>query len=223
MSGNDIIVAKTEARQGSRVGSRSALIGPPSTMTPTAVLDHRELVATRSPTISLVARLLSRTRFTHHWNTMTATTENGQQLPATTHEGGIDLPDERSAVELGLSWLDQLATTALIDGRQLDLIALVRGSATSLAGPGGEEARLQLLSRAIAKCQTNWDLLNAGCGQQLRAGKLREAELLDRMALNATKRLTMLLAEHRAATTKAGRTAVIAVAHADAVHVEAGE
>lgn len=115
---------------------------------------------------------------------------------------------------LELSWLDRLAATACADGEATALVELVRASAESLSGDDPSAARSRLLAREIAIAKATLDLLVASMGERLGRGDERGAILLDRLATGAAKRLALLAGAH-------GRATVVAVAHADIVHVEA--
>jgi hypothetical protein len=115
---------------------------------------------------------------------------------------------------LELSWLDRLAASACADGDTAALVELVRASAESLSGDDPSAARARLLAREIAVAKATLDLLVAGMGERLGRGDERGALLLDRLATGAAKRLALLAGAH-------SRTPVVAVAHADIVHVEA--
>jgi hypothetical protein len=117
---------------------------------------------------------------------------------------------------LELSWLDRLAASACADGDTVALVELVRASAESLSGDDASAARARLLAREIAIAKATLDLLVAGMGERLGRGDERGALLLDRLATGAAKRLALLTGAH-------SRTPVVAVAHADVVHVEAAK
>lgn len=125
---------------------------------------------------------------------------------------------------LGLSWLDRQAITSLVEGDVSDLAELVelaRGCAEALAGEDANGARRRLLSREIAIAKTTLDLLTSSIGDRVRTGDERGALLADRLATSAARRLAILAAEHRATCVAEKRQAVVAIGHADVVHVEA--
>lgn len=128
--------------------------------------------------------------------------------------------------QLGLTWLDKLAATAFVDCAETGpgpLIKVICESAQSLIGDDRDAARIRLLAREIAMVKASLDLITASIGERLRANDERGALLADRLARSATRRLTMLCAEHRAAGAVERRSTIVAVAHADAVHVDTGE
>ena len=125
---------------------------------------------------------------------------------------------------LGLSWLDKQATTALVEGdatELAELVELARGCAEALAGEDANGARRRLLSREIAIAKATLDVLTSSIGDRVRAGDERGALLADRLATSAARRLAILAAEHRATCAAEKRQAVVAIGHADVVHVEA--
>lgn len=125
---------------------------------------------------------------------------------------------------LGLSWLDKQAITALIEGDPSDLselVELARGCAEALAGDDANAARRRLLAREIAIAKATLDVLTASIGDRVRAGDERGALLADRLATSAARRLAILAAEHRATCAAEKWQAVVAIGHADVVHVEA--
>jgi hypothetical protein len=133
-------------------------------------------------------------------------------------------PSRAPGQRLGLSWLDRQATTALVEGDATDLAELVelaRGCAEALAGEDANGARRRLLAREIAMAKATLDLLTASIGDRVRAGDGRGALLADRLATSATRRLAILAAEHRATCASEKRQAIVAIGHADVVHVEA--
>lgn len=132
--------------------------------------------------------------------------------PGTVPTGSASRAGRPPRVEL--SWLDRLAATACADGEATALVELVRASAESLSGDDPSAARSRLLAREIAIAKATLDLLVASMGERLGRGDERGAILLDRLATGAAKRLALLVGAHARAT-------VVAVAHADVVHVEA--
>jgi hypothetical protein len=111
------------------------------------------------------------------------------------------------------------AFAELDEGERQKLASMVNDSASALAGPDREEARVRVLSRMCAKCAATVDFLTMRLGTTTTE---KQAAVFDRLLTSATKRLIDLLAEHRAATT-VNRPSVIAVAHAEAVHIKGGQ
>ena len=133
-------------------------------------------------------------------------------------------PSRAPGQRLGLSWLDKQATTALVEGdatELAELVELARGCAEALAGEDANGARRRLLAREIATAKIALDLLTSSIGDRVRAGDERGALLADRLATSAARRLAILAAEHRATCATEKRQAVVAIGHADVVHVEA--
>lgn len=134
------------------------------------------------------------------------------------------MPSRAPGQRLGLSWLDKRATTALVDGdatELAELVELTRGCAEALSGEDANGARRRLLSREIAIAKATLDVLTSSIGDRVRAGDERGALLADRLATSAARRLAILAAEHRATCAAEKRQAVVAIGHADVVHVEA--
>jgi hypothetical protein len=140
------------------------------------------------------------------------------------HDESPPMPAPRPR-ELALSWVDRrMAATALVDGSSSELAAfleLARGCAEALAGEDANGARRRLLAREIAIAKTTLDLLTASIGDRVRASDERGALLADRLATSAARRLAILVAVHRATCTVEKRQAIVAIGHADVVHVEA--
>ena len=139
-------------------------------------------------------------------------------------EGPAPAPSRAPGQRLGLSWLDKQATTALVEGDATDLaelVELVCGCAEALAGDDANAARRRLLAREIAIAKATLDVLTSSIGDRVRAGDERGALLADRLATSAARRLAILAAEHRATCAAEKWQAVVAIGHADVVHVEA--
>lgn len=121
-----------------------------------------------------------------------------------------------------LTAIDKLALDALVDPRDVPaLTAIVEASATALAGPDRNEARLRLVSRAVASQRARMLVLEGLLDEHLAAGKMSTVAEIDKLLLSTTKRLSLLLAEHRAACS-AGHRATVVVGHADSISVEGG-
>jgi hypothetical protein len=125
---------------------------------------------------------------------------------------------------LGLSWVDKMVATALVEGSAselADFLDLVRGCADSLAGEDATGARQRLLAREIAIAKATLDATTATIGHRMRANDASGATLADKLATSAAKRLAILVEAHRADTTVERRSAVIAIGHVEHVTVEA--
>ncbi len=125
---------------------------------------------------------------------------------------------------LGLSWIDRMAATALLDAPGSELAAfleLVRGCADSLASEDATGSRRRLLARQVAISKAILDTTTAMIGQRVRLNDERGAVLADRLATSAAKRLAILVESHRAETAMEMRAAFVAIGHADHVVVEA--
>jgi hypothetical protein len=158
------------------------------------------------------------------YNYSVPSTEHEHALRLVANESTDDAASRARKPRLGLSWLDRQAITALVEGDATELselVELARGCAEALAGEDANEARRRLLAREIAITKSTLDLLTASIGDRVRAGDERGALLADRLATSAARRLAILTAEHRATCVAEKRQAVIAIGHADVVHVEA--
>jgi len=121
---------------------------------------------------------------------------------------------------LGLSWLDELATTAFVSGETSQLVSLVRDSAEALAGPDRNEARMRLLARSIAVTRAHESALEQLLGERLAARDERGTNLVNKVLTATTRRLAALLAEHRMACAVEPHRTMVAVGHADRVTVK---
>jgi hypothetical protein len=127
---------------------------------------------------------------------------------------------------VALSSLDKLALDALADPR--DLPAIVRwteDSATALSGVDRNEARVRLISRLVASERSRLLILEALLDERLAARDAAagtDVERIDRLLHSTTRRLAVLLDQHRSACNAGHRTTVV-VGHANAVHVEGNE
>jgi len=125
---------------------------------------------------------------------------------------------------LGLTWLDRMAATSLVEGTPDELhefVELVRSCAESLAGEDGPGARRRLLSREIAIAKVSLDATTAAIGERMRANDTAGATLADKLATSAAKRLALLMDAHRADAAAQRRTAVVAIGHAEHVTIDA--
>ncbi len=98
--------------------------------------------------------------------------------------------------ELVLSWLDEAPLAALTDA-PANITALSSELAAALAGDDADGARLRTLSRLIAIEKARLQMLQSMFGKALGEGRLTLARDLDRFTTTATKRLRMLVEEHR--------------------------
>ena len=118
--------------------------------------------------------------------------------------------------------VDRLALEGLSDNTQAASLWAV-DSATALAGPDREAARLRLISRAVATERARQVVLEALLDQHLAARDFDAVGAINKVLSSTTKRtLCALLREHVAAS-NLGQRATVMVGHADAVHVGSGK
>ena len=147
-----------------------------------------------------------------------AVVECTQQIAA----GGEPRARVDSAPRIALTWLDQQAISGLVDGDAEPLLAVVRDSASALAGPDRDQARVRLLARDLASMRARQSLVESGLDESVRVGNDKRALLLDKLLTSCVRRLAMLLAEHRLTCTAETRPQIIAVQNAAQVVVQAG-
>jgi hypothetical protein len=96
---------------------------------------------------------------------------------------------------IGLSWLDKAPIDALTDAPE-EVIALSEQlTARLVEDPNG--ARLRTIARLVSIEKARLQMLEAMFGKALDKGRLRVARELDRFITTTTKRLVMLVDEHR--------------------------
>lgn len=125
---------------------------------------------------------------------------------------------------LGLSWVDSMAATALVEGTAVELaefLELVRNCAQSLVSDDAIGARRRLLARELAIAKFTLDATTASIGRRMRANDATGAMLADRLATSAARRLALLAAALRAETAPERRPSVVAIGIVDHVTVEA--
>lgn len=97
---------------------------------------------------------------------------------------------------LSLSWLDECTLTSLADERG-GVAELTADLARALTSPDCDGARLRTLCRLIAIEKARLQMVQAMFGKALGEGRLTLARDLDRFTTTATKRLRLLIEEHR--------------------------
>lgn len=117
------------------------------------------------------------------------------------------LAHEEKHKALGMTWLNELAAGAFVEGDKAALLALVKESARSLGGEAGPDAHARMLARETAIAAAAVDILTASLGERLRAKDLRGALVVDRLLTSATKRFAALFTAHSA------RPTVLAIGH----------
>ena len=122
---------------------------------------------------------------------------------------------------LGLPALDQLALTSFVTGGTVDLVEHARDLAGALAAPDGDTTRRRTIARALAVTRSQMDLMDAAMGEALGRRDFDAVKSLTKLADSMTRRLKMLLEEHRI---ELGRDKPVQmfVAHADTVTVRGG-
>jgi hypothetical protein len=131
--------------------------------------------------------------------------------------------EPNAALRVKLSPLDKLALDGLVDPRDFSaIVSMVEDSATALSGFDRHEVRVRLVSRAVAAERARMLILQGMLDERLTARDLDGAAEVDRLLLSTTRRLAILLGEHRAACS-AGHRPTVVVGHADAVHVEGAD
>jgi hypothetical protein len=120
---------------------------------------------------------------------------------------------------VGLPVLDQVAITSFVIGDAGQFVVEhARGLAEALAGLDGNGARRRTISRAMAVTRSQMDLLDAAIGQALGQRDLEAVKALTKLADSMTRRLRMLLDEHRIELGR-DRPVQMFVAYADTVKV----
>ena len=138
----------------------------------------------------------------------------------TSASGEPDVPLARAEPRLGLPTLDQLALTSFVTGDAAQLVVEhARSLAEALAGSDGDATRRRTIARSIAVTRSQMDLIDAAIGQALGRGDFEAVKVLTKLADSMTRRLRMLLEEHRIELLERDRPVQMFVAHADTVKV----
>lgn len=90
--------------------------------------------------------------------------------------------------------------------------------AEALGGPDGDDTRRRTIARALAITRTQMDLIDAAIGQALGQRDLEAVKVLTKLADSMTRRLRMLLDEHRIELGR-DRPVQMFAAHANTVKV----
>jgi hypothetical protein len=122
---------------------------------------------------------------------------------------------------LGLPQLDQLALSSFVTGGAVELVEHARDLAGSLAAPDGDTTRRRTIARAMAVTRSQMDLIDAAMGEALGRRDFDAVKALTKLADVQTRRLKMLLDEHRIELGR-DRPVQMFVAHADTVTVRGG-
>ena len=133
----------------------------------------------------------------------------------------------RPSVVFGSFFKSQLYGTyapgAFAEGDHEELLGLVRDSAQSLVGPDRNDARLRLLSRAVASTRAQQSLLEGAMAERLAARDFDGVAMLDRVLAGVVKRLVMLLAEHRHHCATDRRSALVAVGSTESLVIKVAD
>jgi hypothetical protein len=132
--------------------------------------------------------------------------------------GEPDASLARAEPRLGLPTLDQLALTSFVTGDAAQLVEHARSMAEALAGTDGDAVRQRTVARALAITRCQLDLIDAALGQALGQRDLEAVKVLTKLADSMTRRLRILLDEHRIELGR-DRPVQMFVAHADTVKV----
>jgi hypothetical protein len=122
---------------------------------------------------------------------------------------------------LGLPALDQLALTSFTTGDAAHLVEYARGMAEALASNNGDTTRRRTIARLLAVARSQVDLIDAAVGEAMGRRDFEAVKSLTKLADSMTRRLKMLLEEHRIELGR-DRPVQMFVAHADSVTVRGG-
>lgn len=160
--------------------------------------------------------------------TMTKTDGNSQALAdgvASAPEPTPPTPQvDSQGRRMRINWLDRMAVKGTATGSEEDfgqLYGLVEETMNALwLEP--DAARLRLLARTIAVLRAKIELLEGLSDRALMAGDLPFAAAIQKYLDGTTRRMTMLLTEHRLATQAERRSVSVAVVgHTTQVNVQA--
>ena len=124
---------------------------------------------------------------------------------------------------IGLAPLDQFALRMLVSDNPATAVEHARGLAEALVGPDRDGARLRVLARGIATCETQRALLEAMLMERLARRDGEGVELVERVLRNLSARVFKLIEAHRQESLVQQRPVLVAVGHADAVNIGAVE
>ncbi len=130
--------------------------------------------------------------------------------------GGVSPPAK-------LAWREQQAIVGLVDGDDGELQAWASRTVAGLTSSDRHAARLALLAQAIAAQHLRMNEYQKQLDERVCAGDREGSAMFSKLLDGAVRRLVALCTEHRASSSLGQRSTLIAVAHADAVNVEAAE
>jgi hypothetical protein len=125
------------------------------------------------------------------------------------------------AARLALPMLDQVAVSSFVAGDVAAVIEHTRGLAQALASAEADSTRLRTVSRALSVCRSQMDLVDAALGQALGRSDYRAMGALGKVMDRLTRRLHMLIEEHRLETAKKAPVQMV-IGHASKVTVRGG-
>ena len=108
----------------------------------------------------------------------------------------LELPDAPQRPRLALTPLDQLAATAFATGAVDQLLEQVRARAEVLCGPDGPGLRLRLISKRLATCEVQVEILESLTGRALAGRDWDGVRNVDLLLRSFTARLVLLRREH---------------------------
>lgn len=108
----------------------------------------------------------------------------------------VERAGEPPAQRLALTPLDQLAATAFASGEVGQLLEQVRARAEVLCGPDGLGLRLRLISKRLATCEVQVEILEALTGKALATRDFEGLRNVDLLLRSFTARLVLLRREH---------------------------
>jgi len=156
---------------------------------------------------------------------MTNANANGRLALVASHDNA-SVESSRAREEpprcVALSDLERKPLALLHDDAN-EMIAVVTSTTNALIGPDRVAARIVLLGKLIATEQARQLALAAFLDERLLAKDTRGVRMIDRALTNSIRRLTMLSREHTASCAVGRRDVVVAVAHADSIHVAPSE
>lgn len=99
-----------------------------------------------------------------------------------------------------------------------EVVEQARALAAALASSEGDAVRERTIARALGVARVQMDLVDATLGEALGCGDFAAVRSLTKLADALTRRVRMLLEEHRAERQR-DRPVQLLVAHADQVHL----
>lgn len=113
-------------------------------------------------------------------------------------------------VRLGLTQLDKLAASTFASGDVAQMLEQVRARAEVLVGADRDGARLRMLSKRLATCEAQAEILEALIGTALARRDFEAVRELDALLRTFTSRLVLLAREHAQEGSLGRRSLVVA-------------